>query len=109
MVDEKNDQTPKARAEHIVDTWLEKHGGGFHEIPYEKPLMDFIAQALHEAEQVAYEKAARTADMWGNGDWRVADNGRKLFDLHALQVQVNCTGRAIAEGIRALKETETET
>jgi hypothetical protein len=48
------------------------------------------------------EEAAKVADYWGSGNWKVKQEKRRRFDLHDLQFHTNSTGRAIAQDIRAL-------
>lgn len=49
------------------------------------------------------EAAAKAADYWGEGNWKVNGNGRVRFSVYDLQAGANTVGRAIAEDIRALK------
>jgi hypothetical protein len=51
------------------------------------------------------EEAAKLADKWGRGDWQLQEQKRKRFEHRDLQTHINCTGRGIAEDIRALKSS----
>jgi hypothetical protein len=54
------------------------------------------------------EAAAKEADYWGEGNWKVNPNGRVRFSVYDLQAGANIVGRAIAEDIRKLRLCEDE-
>jgi len=58
--------------------------------------------AYEDGFNAGLEAAAKVADYWGDGKWKVQPKGRSRFSVYDMQASVNTAGRGIAEDIRAL-------
>jgi hypothetical protein len=89
----------EASSTFLAREYLEDATPWDSELPGVKGLWEAAADAI-------LEEAAKAADEWGSGKWRVKSDKRVRFSLQDMQTQTNTTGRGIAEDIRALKSTK---